>query len=235
MPDRPSAGTGPDTLGSLRFHVETSFGFAQDESADITSRTFSFPTLLRLGVIDGLEVRLGGDLFAIRTADEQDTKVGPTDLALSFKVRFLRGAGYMPTLGVLAQLSMPTGTDDFSAEAVVPEIDLLAGWSLPAGLGLLVNFGVDVPNASGDNNAFARFVYAVALGYTLPFLAERLGIFVEGYGKVAFDGDFPSFHQLNAGLTALLTPNMQLDLTSQHGLNDEANDLSIALGFSYRL
>ncbi len=50
--DRPDAAEASDTVERGRWQVETSVGFSSDESPGITTRSLSFPTLLRYGVME---------------------------------------------------------------------------------------------------------------------------------------------------------------------------------------
>lgn len=233
--DRPDAAEASVTVGKYRFQVETSFGFGRDTDAGVRTQTYAFPTLLRFGVIDPLEVRMEGDFYTVQTQAGAAAQRGLTDLAFGLKAHAIENRGWIPSLGVLAHLSVPTGNNTFSSNAVEPTVKVLADWELPADFSLGANYGIDVPVRDAAGDKFARFLYAGALNHPTPFLAERLRVFVEMAGAVPLKSGKASEHTFDSGLAFLITKDMQLDSFVQIGLTEAAPGLQTGFGFSWRL
>lgn len=233
--DRPDAAEASVTVGKQRFQVETSFAVAQDKSAGTTSRTFNFPTLLRYGIVDPVEFRVEGEFFNIQTTSGAATERGFSDLAFGVKTHFVDGDGWTPSFGALAHLNVPVGKDAFSSNGVEPSAKLLADWDLPAGFTLGTNVGADLPVRDAAGDKFARFLYAVAVGHEIPGTQGRLRMFVESAGALPMKGGKPAEHQFDTGTAFFITPDMQLDLVAQFGLNDNTPDVAGGLGFSLRM
>jgi hypothetical protein len=233
--DRPDAAEASVTVGKNRFQVETGVGYTYDENAGTTSNTFGMPTLLRYGIVDPVELRVEGELFNVQWTSGAALQSGLTDIAIGTKVHVIDGGGAIPSFGVLAHLSMPTGNANFSAQGWEPTMKLLADWGLPGGVSLGTNAGFDVPVRDPTGDKFSRFLYAVSIGRGIPGVEERLRIFVESAGAVPLKRGKAHEHQFNTGLAVLLTPNMQVDCVAQIGLEGDSPDLTTGLGFGWRL
>ena len=87
------------------------------------------------------------------------------------------------------------------------------------------NLGAEWEGASGPG-----YFYSAVLGIGLT---QTLGMFVEPFGLLA--PEEANKHLLDAGLTWLVLPNLQLDLSGGVGLNEAASDYFISAGLSYRI
>lgn len=233
--DRPDTAEASQVVGLGRLQVETSFALSHDSAAGVTTRDYNFPTLLRYGLIEPLEVRVEGNMIQIETQTGTSTQTGFTDLAFGAKAHLQDGGGWAPSLGLLAHLTVPTGKNSFSSNALEPEFKVLMDWELPLEFSLGTNAGFDVPVQDASGDKFMRFLYAVALGHGIPGVGDRLRAFVE------LAGAFPTMqgkngeHTFDAGFALLVTPNIQVDSFVQIGLTSATTDLATGLGLSFRL
>lgn len=234
--DRPDAAEASVTVGQNRFQIETSFAFSNDKDAGVTTRDYSFPTLLRYGIIDPLELRVEGNFFTAQTATGATSQKGFNDFEVGLKAHLIEGGeGLLPSLGLLAHMSVPVGKDNFSSNGVEPVFKALADWDLPAGFSLGTNVGMDVPVRDNAGDKFARFLYAAAIGHGIPGTNDRLSAFVESAGAVSLKSGKVNEHQINSGLAFLITPNVQIDTAVEFGLNDNTSDFATGFGLSWRL
>ncbi|MBI2346587.1 MAG: transporter [Deltaproteobacteria bacterium] len=233
--DRPDAAEASQTVGKNRFQVETSFAYGHDHDAGVTTRNYCFPTLLRFGILGPLEVRLEGEMYSVQTEAGAATQRGISDLAVGLKAHWLDNRGWGPSLGTLAHLSVPTGSNNFSSNAVEPIFKILADWELPADFSLGINAGVDLPARDAVGDKFARFLYAAAVGHPTPFWKERMRIFVEASGAVQLKAAKSAEQTFDTGLALLITPDIQVDGFVQLGLTEASPGLQTGLGFSWRL
>ena len=223
--DRPGNGTSPATVARGAWQVETSALYATAPGPDVVS----FPTLLRFGGFEPLELRLGSGLVGVEINDGASA----TDTSLGAKLRVAGGAGLQPELGVAVDVFLPSGQGPFTSDAVVFEARLAAAWSLPAGFGALANAGLEV--ASDDAGRFARIVFVANVSYGPPGLDGALVFFAESFGRLAAAEGRDHLLQIDAGGAYRLSDDWQVDLFSQHGLTDAAPDLQLAVGVSARL
>lgn len=234
--DRPDAAEASATVGKNRFQIESSFQFGQDQAAGTTTRNYSFPTLLRYGIIDALELRVETEVGTFQTDNSgAAAQRGFNDVAFGLKANFTENQGLVPSFGLLGHLNVPIGNDTFSSNGVEPIFKALADWELGAGFGLGTNVGVDLPVRDAAGDKFGRFIYAAALGRAIPGTSDRLGAFIEAAGAVPLKQAKAQEHTFDTGLKFLITPNLQVDTVVQIGLNDDAADLALGSGLSWRI
>jgi hypothetical protein len=104
-----------------RFYIETAFESIQSEAR--TVRDNLVPTLLRMGVVEGFELRALMSVLS-QTRDATGVTTGHGPLQLGFKLRFNRGdTGFLsPSVGIEGGLVLPVasaGMDSGTAEALL--------------------------------------------------------------------------------------------------------------------
>ena len=226
--DRPDAAEASVTVGQWKFQSEHGVSFGYDNPAGPSVKNYSFPTLLRFGILDPLEIRLETEIAAIQSSGG-NTESGFTDFDLGAKWHLHDQAEFFPSLGLLFHLTIPVGKDAFSSNVVVPTFKVLADWELPADFGLGTNAGFDVPAREGGDK-FARFLYAAALSHGL--FIEPLAGFVEFSGSLPTVSGKTQEHFFDAGFTWLFGKSIQADISGQIGLNDDAQDFALGTGVS---
>ncbi len=233
--DRPDNTESSQTVGKHRLQIETSVAITYDRANNITTRTYNFPTLVRYGVINPLEFRIEGELFNIQTTTGSASEHGFSDVAFGIKVHLHDNVGWIPSCGVLARLSVPTGTTTFSSKAVEPIIKILAEWALPAGFTFGTNLGANFLTKDATGDRFAQLLYTATVGHDIPGTHQRLRVFVENAGIVSVKPGKPNLYQFDAGMAFIITPNTQIDAAAQIGLNQAAPDIAGGVGFSVRM
>jgi len=220
----------------MHLQIETGFFWQNATRNDRSVKTYSFPTTLRFGIINGLEVRLRSDVIAIQAREGEDTDVGATDTVFGFRTRLLSGHGYVPTLAFQFELGIPSGSEAFSAQAVVPEFQFNAAFNLPAGLWLGLNTDFDATNDTSNDQSYWRWGAAAQLGFR-PVAFDKIAVYVDIFSKMALDGDHSATDLLflSGGLTYLLSLNAQVDVWAQGGPTDASSDFPLGAGFAYRL
>jgi hypothetical protein len=79
-------------------------------------------------------------------------------------------------------------------------------------------------------NAIPDYYYSITLGITAT---KRIGTFIESFGFIPEEGK-PS-HLVDTGITFLVLPNLQFDISGGIGLNKNATDAFFGIGLSYRI
>jgi len=232
--DRPGNGNASSTVPKHRLQIETSASYLRSDAGAVTVQQITLPTLVRFGLLDSVEVRVGSSIVGIDATSGSDEGPALTDTLVGAKVQLAENAGTKPQLAVMVDVTLPTGDGGFTGDKVVPEARVAAAWSLPSNFGFLINAGGDLPEAAGDR--FVRLLYVANLGYTPASLLDgRLSVFVESFGRLSLDSDQAHVVQVDLGAAYSLNPNLQLDFFTQHGLSDGAPDFQIAVGVSARL
>ena len=193
---------------------------ADDRGAGNGSLDVSGPqALVRVGVVPGVEVRLGLPDYVVVGADAEGLG-GFSDPSVGAKVE-LGTVGPWAFAGI-AEVSLPLGDDGFSG-AASPLALLVAGRDL----GTLA-LGTQA-EALWDRNTDR-----VEVGGTLVLgagLTERVGAFAEIAGGSTPDGGAVV---VQVGSTLLLSPDVQLDAFLGAGATDPAPDVFGGIGFSAR-
>lgn len=234
--DRPGNLETATTVAVLHLQIETSLLWQKSKVAGLARNNFRFPTALRLGVLDRLELRLRGDLGVIETREGEDTAKGAADMVFGLRARVLDGKGFKPTLAVQFGFGIPTGSGEFTSKAVNPELQVNALFGLPAGAWLGFNTSVDLPNDVAANDFFWRWNGVAQLGYR-PQAFDKLAAYVDILAALPLDRDRSAFDlaYFSGGLMYRITKDAQVDAYVQVGLTDAASDLGVGVGFSYRL
>lgn len=240
--DRPDFTESTDAVPLGRVQIEMGYTFTYDREGDERRRDHSAPELLvRIGIAEGWELRIGwagyawaqersgGETRVGRPIMEEAWSQGANDLSLGFKVKLAEQRGMIPHVGLIGEISVPTGSAGFGSGDVDPCLKLLWAYDLSERLSVAGNVNVGVPTENSH-----RFVQASGSVTVAVALNERWGTYVEYYGFYPNADGADCAHYLNGGLTYLVNDNFQFDWRIGAGLNREADDVFTGLGFSWR-
>nr|WP_321452957.1 transporter [uncultured Carboxylicivirga sp.] len=214
--DRPDQTESSSTVPLKSLQIETGLMIENmNRSAD---RAYFIPTtLFRYGLSKNFELRLGEQLV------NYSNQTALSDLEIGFKVQILRREDINTEIAFLSHLTLPTGADWISGNSVGSVSKFAISQTFTDALGIGANFGYsNFGEGSGD------LTYSAALGVGIT---EKLGSYYEIYGELADMNDW--FSSFDAGLTYLLQPNLQFDLSFGLGLNQTMNYM--ALGVSWNI
>jgi hypothetical protein len=241
--DRPDFTESTDAIPAGHFQLEAGYTFTYDRENDDRVRDHTAPEfLLRIGVVDDVELRLGWqgyswteNQFETRTrggrrVTSEDWTDGAHDLSVGFKLKLLEQDGLVPHFGILGSMNIPVGSDVVSSGDVEPSAILLWAYDLTDELALAGNVGFASLVDGGD-----RFFQTSASLSLAVALTEQLGGYVEYFGLYPNAEDSDAAHSLNVGLTYLINNNFQIDWRIGGGLNEEADDFFTGVGFSWRI
>ena len=116
--DRPDATEAPSVVPKGALQIETGALFTSFEEDVLKTQTLTYnTTLLRFGVLDNLELRLGWNVV------EQSNKVtdvapaviesGLSPLLLGVKVNIAQEKGWLPTIGLIGHLFLPFTASEY--------------------------------------------------------------------------------------------------------------------------
>lgn len=240
--DRPDFTESTDAVPSGRLQFEIGYLFLYDREHDERSRTHEFPqTLFRAGIAESFELRLGwsgyafGDFafenrnaFGRRFTDETDDQ-GGGDTSVGFKVKLLEQEGGRPHLGIIAEVSLPSGSAGETSGDVDPSVKFLWAYDIDERFSLAGNVNVGLPAEEGHR--FVQTAASLSLAYGLT---DSVGGYVEYFGVYPDADGQDAAHALNGGFTFLLSADLQLDILVGVGLNEQAADFFTGVGVSWR-
>ncbi|MEM0963525.1 MAG: transporter [Bacteroidota bacterium] len=233
--DRPGFGFSPLVVDRGTVQVEAGLPQASrlnfvslDVGIGGSATTYSFPVLLRYGVTDAVEIRLGSSVY-----DVIDVSVAPpnTDFGSSngnpgldvievgAKIQLATNG---PIIALLPSVLIPTT----EANDIGAAVRAIAGWSLSPTVGLTTILGATYANGEPD---------AIIVGEAVAVLGTSLTDALSVYAELAAftsENATPVFG--GGGLTFLVTPDVQLDASFDLGLTDEAENLLLGAGASIR-
>jgi len=233
--DRPDFVESSNVVGSGRLQVETSVLFERDRDGVGRTRTWSTPTLLRIGAGDSVELRIETDGRAVTeysgAGQVRSTRSGWSDASFGVKWHVTDGAGAQPSLGILLHADLDSGSTFLRGQGVRPSARIVGEWELPGNvsLGLMPGMGIE------RNDGGTRYRYGI-LGLVV---GSELGQGVRGFVELAMPRiarvrDGGSQASLDLGAAWLLSDTLQLDAMLAHGLNRRTPDLAFTLGLSFK-
>lgn len=225
--DRPDFTESTNSVAPGRFQLETGYTFARD--GDLREHTVG-EVLLRIGVLTGVELRVGLNSFVVVEHDDPRDAEGFEDVVLGAKLELpLPAGGWVPAAALLGSLSLPTGEDEVGGtDGVQPEAVLALGWDLAPRLSLGLNGGYGRLKEEGER--FDQFSHSAALGFDV---GRGVGLFLEYFALRPLE-DRSDENTVNGGVTWLLTPNLQLDARAGLGLEGADPDYFTGVGLSVR-
>jgi len=217
-----------------RRHVQLEFGVGYTENAP-DEKTLEAPALLvRYGVVDRLELRLG--VPTLTTEFDGGAEADFADPEIGAKIALWAEKGWRPEAALLVGTTVPVGSEDLSSDRFDPAFRFSFGHTLPKDFSFGYNLGAAWETTLEDDGSgrdtLSRLEYTAALGYDF---AERWGAFIELFGDAPLSDSGGPAHSLDGGVTYLLRENIQFDVAAGVGLTSEAPDWFVTAGISVRL
>ena len=234
--DRPDFTEGTQSVETGHLQVELGYTYTRNKDAGVQTEEHTVPeALLRVGVLDETELRLAWTGYINRNESSSvtpDSRAdGFSDLSVGFKHTFGEQKGLVPALGIIFEVNLPVGKREFRSDAIEPTTKLLWAYDLGSGFGVAGNLNFSV--VDGDPQRYLEIASSEAVSFQIT---ETVGTYVEYFGfypesKISNSGDE---HFLNGGFTFALCDDLQLDVRSGFGLNDDSDDFFTGLGVSAR-
>ena len=218
--------------------IETGWTFARNDEEGVRQQTHELPgTLVRIGLVDGVELRAGWSGYIqeeVRVGSLRAEEDGIGDAELGTKIRLCRENGVRPEVALIVAGSLPIGSDGLSTERVDPSFRFSLSHTLSDRFALGYNVGMfweSEVDETRRRSTLSNYLYTATLGIGLT---ERLGTFVELFGEIPASAVGDPAHSFDSGLTYLLRNNLQLDVAAGVGLSQEAPDWFVGVGISVR-
>ena len=229
--DRPDATESPTAMPKGFLQVETGGFYESFEDNNVKSENYTFnTTLVRYGLLDNLELRLGWNFTEGQTSINgrklDNVTSGFEPLLFGFKTTISDEKGWMPEIGFLGHLYLPfTASTDYKPETTGADFRFSFAHTLSEKSSLAYNLGA----AWGNDSPEVAYIYTLAYGYSL---SEKIGAYVEVYGD--FPEDTKANHLWDAGFTYLYNNNIQFDVTFGSSFT-KGQDILLSAGVSFRV
>jgi len=230
--DRPDQTESSALVPKLFLQVETGALYETLELHNIKSKTTTFnTTLLRYGLLDNLELRVGFSNSEIKQEfngnNLSDVVSGFSPLSIGVKIGVTGEKGLLPEIAFLSHINFPfLASQDFKTKSTSIDFRFSFAHTLSEKSSLGYNIGMFW---DGDITT-ANYIYTIAYGYSI---SEKVGTFLEIYGDLPEDSHFN--HLWDAGFTYLINDNIQLDISGGTGITQNVQDLHLSAGISFRL
>ncbi len=242
--DRPDFTESAETVLAGHAQFELGYTFTYNRDGTDRSETHVFPELLvRIGLVEHFELRLfwagyswsddlvGQQRSILLPDHEQSWTHGANDMSVGFKLEILERDGWVPDGAILAEVSIPTGSQDTTLDDVEVGVGLLWAYDVTDAFSVSGNVNF-VSTIDADRDRFLQTSASLALGLALT---DDIGIYWEYFGFYPDIQHEDCAHFMNGGMTFLLTDNLQFDLLAGFGLNEQADDLFAGIGVSWRI
>lgn len=228
--DRPDQTESSNIVPVGWFQLEA--GLAHQKAGDVSGESIA-DTLVRIGVVRGLELRVGLSGYQSLDLPSGPAISGLGDSSIGFKLSLAEERGARPEIALLVASTLPTGSADLTSDRADPSFRFTLANTLTERLSLGTNAGIawrTEPDATGHVNTRAVFEWTAALGIGAT---DVLAFFVELYGEsgVSAVGSDALF---DGGVTYLIRPNVQFDIAAGVDLSDSSTWFAGA-GISFRL
>ncbi|MFH4969525.1 transporter [Gaetbulibacter sp. M240] len=225
--DRPDATEAPSTIPRGYLQVETGGFYTKNDDNGLKYEEFTYnTTLIRLGLLDNLELRLGWNFVENSYENLNTTLSGFTPMLLGTKIAIAKEKNGWPEMGFMGHVYLPflAGTD-YRPETTGVDFRFALSHNLSKRSNLSYNLGM----AWGNDSPEASYVYTVAYGYAVT---PKFGLYAELYGDLPENS--LSNHYWDAGLTYLVSNNVQIDATVGSEIT-KGQDILLSGGISFRL
>lgn len=230
--DRPDQTESAVVIPAWRLQIETGLSkeWVQNGTDSYDQNTRYGSTLLRFGLFDFMEFRLGSDMLNNRQklpagVPREDLGISPIGIGLKFALA--KENGLVPDIALLTSWQIPnTGKQAFASDKWQHSYVFSFAHTLSERWGLGYNLGYEFEGGF----EVSAFKYSLVGGFSI---AERWGAFIELYGSKV--SSIPWDHRSDAGVTFLLFPSFQLDVSGGLGITEFSPVGFISAGFSWRI
>ncbi len=225
--DRPDATEASSVVPKGFLQVETGGLYESFKQNDIKfERTVYNTTLIRYGLLDNFEFRLGWNYEEQTISGVANSFNGLSPLLFGMKVSIAEEKNGMPEIALIGHLFLPfSASTDFKPNTTGADFRFSLSHSLSENTSIGYNIGAQWGNDSSE----IAYIYTVAYGIGLT---DKIGFYAELYGDLPENSS--ANHFWDAGFTYLLKPTIQFDATIGSGIT-KGQDILLSAGVSFRV
>ena len=207
-----------------RYFLQFENGFTFEKTAQ-HQEDFASPSILtRFGLTENFELRLITEYVTNKTELGNNSGINP--ILIGFKTKLADEKGIISTTAFIGHLSIPRlASNGFQQKYYTPDIRITLQHTISKKQTVSYNLGAEWHPETLE----PVFIYTLTSGHTL---AEKIATYPELYGYVPHIAKPDD--RFDEGLTYLVNPNQQLDLSAGIGLSKTSPGYFISLGYSIR-
>lgn len=228
--DRPDATEASSTVEKGVLQVETGGLYESFKMNNIKSENYTYnTTLVRYGILDNMELRLGWDFVEgvtkVNGNKLDNVTSGFSPLLLGVKIDIAEENGAMPEIAFIGHIfPLFSASQDYRPETTGVDFRFSLSHTLSEKSSIGYNIGAQWGNDSPEMTG----IYTLAYGHSV---SEKFGFYLELYGDLPEDSS--TNHYWDGGLTYLVSKDLQLDTYVGTSITD-GQDILLGLGASYR-
>lgn len=237
--DRPDQTESPNAVDVGIIQIETGLLFERSQfSRSISVHRNAYPTsLFRIGLMNRLELRIVNEVVSYKTVNNLTNKEinrlnGTENMQVGLKYQFSQ-SDQKTIVGVMAHAILPTGSKGISNDRYGVFSRINISHEISDNKSISANFGYNNYDLDFNDNGLVKYADG-ELSYTLVYgvgLSNRVGLYLESFGEYI---EFRNWeNKMDAGMTYLVSNNIQLDYSYGWGINLVMNYHSV--GISVRL
>lgn len=225
--DRPDQTESSSVVPKNALQIESGFILEQVTPNLLKEKNYTYnTTLMRYGLFNNFELRLGfeylGNIIKNKTIG---SGFGP--LYTGFKFKITEEQVLFPEMAFLGGLVLPyIAQTAYKPDFVAANMRFAFSHTLSSKFSLGYNLGIEWDGMT----AVPDYFYSLAAGFAVM---DKLGVFIESYGIL--NNLSGNEHLFDAGLTYLLLPNLQFDVSAGLGINKNSPNSFIGFGLSCRI
>lgn len=229
--DRPDETEAPSPVAKGFLQIESGFYYREWRNNSFTEKEWAYnTTLLRYGIFNDLELRLGTDVVQLREEvkgqEVERTPAGFEPMLVGAKIGIAEENGFMPEIGFMGHLRLPfAASEQFRPDNLGVDFRLAFMHTINQDSDLSYNVGAEWHDDASD----PTYIYTISYGYDLT---DDFGLYAEVYGDLQKDES--AEHFWDAGIMYQLSQNFQLDAFVGSGIN-ASQHLWTGAGFSWRI
>lgn len=234
--DRPDGTESPYTVDAGHYQVELSFaGYTYNDDDGVKTDSLTvLDTNLKAGLTNNIDLQVVFGVYEREATDPsggaETTDEGFGDLQLRLKINVWGNDGGQTAFGVMPFIKVPLG-GEVSNDHVEGGVAHMLSWNVAEdwGLGFMAEF--DAVYDDGDGDYDLEFIHTVVLGFDV---AGPVGAYVEYIGLLSSEGGGDYQAIFSTGVTYGVDDNLVLDVGTQVGLTDAADDVNVFAGVTWR-
>jgi Putative MetA-pathway of phenol degradation len=218
--DRPGIAEAPFTVSPGMFQLETGFDYYKRTTGEIY---FLPVSLFRTGLSKAAELRITVKNIQDRTSDSGVKGISP--LTVGIKTHIIEQRGWIPETDILADIIIPLGSSSLHPDEIGHDILLLFQNDISSQFTINYNVGLIWDGFSNQSQFTSSFCFNF-----LP--TDKMGLFIEYYN---FLRKTVKENGIDGGLTLLLAPMIQADISAGLSFIDRKPNHFISAGISVRI
>lgn len=224
VPDRPGYTDGTDVAPLHKIIWDN--GFHYESMKDGTSVMTLNSTIVRYGIFENVELRVGTDFLLHNSGDEAKPTFGIAPLYFGTKIKLYESHNFLPNVGIKAELQSPhVGSKDLLPSHIAPSLGLLFEHIINDRFWICYNVGLEWDGETAEPQKFL----ALGLGGNIT---ESLGAFAETYNYLHSE---ENQFMTEFGFTWMPSRRVQLDIEADLDWKNLGKHFGIGCGISWMI